>query len=50
MSGSYFKVNGDQELEETVIWTGTVNTNEIVYKTADTSATTLTTFNHAGQG
>ena len=49
VSGSYFKVTKYEELEETVIWTGTVNTNEsIVYKTADTSATTLTTY-HAGQ-
>ena len=49
VSGSYFKVTKYEELEETVIWTGTVNTNEsIVYKKADTSATTLTTY-HAGQ-
>ncbi|WP_343290690.1 SH3 domain-containing protein, partial [Turicibacter bilis] len=49
VSGSYFKVTKYEELEETVIWTGTVNSNEsIVYKTADTSATTLTTY-HAGQ-
>ncbi|MBS3198978.1 SH3 domain-containing protein, partial [Turicibacter bilis] len=49
VSGSYFKVTKYEELEETVIWTGTVNTNEsIVYKTADTSATTLTAY-HAGQ-
>ena len=49
VSGSYFKVTKYEELEETVIWTGIVNTNEsIVYKTADTSATTLTTY-HAGQ-
>ena len=43
--GDYFKVTKYQELEEVVIWMGTVNTNDsLVYQTANASSSILTTY------